>query len=679
VDILFNFLPFVFSSASKQGRYVEGLPLRTPLADTLTTHGRVFGLLEFEYPEMFHLENVGRQVFPYFEEMYYNKPCLSVHEHLLSCVRETQTWIEKQTVEYGSVESVDFSLCIGVIWGSALYVAKCGSIGLRLYRGASFGNIFDFDKSVGTTSVVSVSGYIENGDTIVLYNSAVDGSTFPVSTKELAPLDSSLLYAHLSTFFNASLEHIESGCVVGFHITSDVVPSLEDESLVVGEVEDNSVMIRSMEGIDQSFVNRQVNLDEELESADVAAIPKKRMPDMSGISSFFSKLKNNLRFKAVLAFFTKRRVFILGCMLLLLLVGLVLNGRDFEKKYSDEQRLLEVKTTTLPKIKELYDQGLYYANLNPDRAKGYLIEAKSSLATIDSEFKKDAEIQKLSQDVDAAYSVVTKVYDLSSIQPYFDLNVLNTKISGDRMNLSGEYLVVSDSKNNVVYSVGTVNKSGAPLIGPGDLDRLVSADGDGTNVYAVSNKGIGRAKKDDVKITSMLEAQSGWGQIADVRLFSGSLYLLDTLRNQIWKYIPEGDSFSTVRNYISSETEVDLHDAARFAIDGNVWVANKAGSVMKFTLGKPDTFSLATLDEPIGSLNSIFTDSDIDYLYLLDSSSGRVIVMNKKDGTYVSTYKSSSFIGSTDITLDVKNKHLYVLTPQRIFRTDLKEEVKESD
>ncbi len=672
MNVLYNFLPFVFTSTSSRGKYVEGLPLCTPGLDTLTTHGRLFGVLEITFPDVLQLEGIGKQVFPYFEELYYKNPTISVHEHLISCMRETQVWIEKQLREYGSMGGLDYSLCMGVVWGGAMYAVRSGSLVLRLYRDDTFGMIFDTDN-VGSIAT-SVSGYIESGDTIVLYNSVIDGNLFPVSLKNVFVVDDQVKYNKLSELFGDPIESVVSGCVLGFLIDGEQVPSPEEDALVMGEMVDGEVFIPPAYSEEAELIEKEIIADE-------LHLRDKKVINENVFLTLTSKIKKpkfleGFHPRKTLSFFTRKRVFVMGCMFLLLFVGLVITGKDFEKKYSNNQKIEEAKKVTIPKIKEMYTQGLYYADLNPERAKNYLNDAKRSLDGLDSIIAADSDVQKLKEDVRIAYGVVTKVFDLSTLSPYFDMSVLSTKVVGKKIAINKDYLIVSDVTNSVVYKIGILNKSGVPLIGPTDLESLVSAEGDGAVVYGVSRRGIAKVKENESNVKHPLEGQSSWGTLTDVQVFGGSVYVLDSGNNQIWKHIPEGEGFSTVRNYVSSDSVVDFTDASSFAIDGSVWVAKKSGEVLKFSSGKPDSFFLSTIDDPIIELSAIYTDEKTEYLYLLDKIGGRVVVMNKKDGMYVATYKSSSFVGAEDLAVDTTAKQLFVLTSQKIFKTEIKEEPK---
>jgi hypothetical protein len=674
MDVLYEFQPFVFSSTSSAGVYVEGLPLKSPIGDLLDSHGRICGLFQLRFPAVIGLERTAKEILPFFVSTFYGRECTSVHNHLLECLQETQTYLEKSIMDFSSIEGIDYSLCIGVLWGSVLYVARFGgSVGLRIYRKDTFGNLFVVDQTSGSHSIVSASGYVEHNDVIAFYNDQTDGASFPLSTASLIGLDEQHSYARLTGYFGTQVLQKPSSCVCGVYIKPTLVPSIEDEQIIFKDldVEERTTLVNE----DTSDIDEKVIKDNLIDRQNQAKMFETPAALKNFRAKIFSRLHSPEIFKnrfGFLKFFTHSRIFFISCSMLILFVGLVVSGKDYEKVVKNEKALELQKTELLPQIDTAYKQGLYYAELNPTRAKEYLIDAKKLLSNFSNP---DADISKLVAEVDSAYATVTKTYLLDSISPYFDLSAVNAEAQGSRISLYDSVLVVSDKKNNVVYQIGSESRSAKAIIGSTDVIGLIGADGFDGTVYSVSSQGIARYEDKSSKVTRLLDGQTSWGEIVDIQLFGGNVYLLDQTNNQIWKYIPEESGFAAPRNYISSDSVVGLQDATSFSIDGNVWVGTSQGEVIKFYSGKRDPFSLSGIDGGLLSIDSVFTDADSDFLYLLDSKLGRVVVVNKKDGNYVSSYQSKSFVGATDIALNVKSKYLYVLNNQKIFRTEIREAV----
>lgn len=669
MDTLLNFQPFVFSSSTMPGKFVEGLPLVNFSDDSLlVSHGRVFGLVSCKFPEEYTVDYTG-DVLPFFQESYYKNDCESVQERLVTTVNETVKFLEKKIDENNDL--VDFSLIVGVVKESVLYVARFGyDTALRLYRNDTFGNLFEIENSNENKSIVSFSGYLQPGDVICLYNDPIESRLFPISLSELISLETSVRYSRFEQYFSEPYQSVLGSCIVGFYIDSAATLDVVTDRVDLVEVERN---LFKEDVVEEEFLPKVTeNLNRSKFISSEASIRGFSSKIITSIDR--SKITQILR-KCV-AVFTKQRVFILGCMLLILFGGLVVAGKDYENEFKQEKQSAVISSELLPKIEEAYKQGLYYAELNPDRAKNYLNEAKRFISQFDSVTLQKSDIQKIISDVDSAYGAVTKTYMLGEIVPYFDLSTVNSGNNGDVFSLAGSSLLISDYLRNSVYRVGTETRSATAIIGPADLDGLVGADGDDSVTYAVSaEKGIVRTEGASSKVERMAEASSSWGELVDAQLFANNIYVLDKLNSQIWKHVFEGNGFGAARGYVSSDETVDLSDAVGFSIDGNVWIAKASGDIIKLYSGKRDPFILSGIDGGLSGVKAIYTSSELDNLYILDSSNTRVVVVSKKDGGYLSTYASSVFGDASDVLVDVKSKQIYVLAKQKIYRFEMREEV----
>ncbi len=118
---------------------------------------------------------------------------------------------------------------------------------------------------------------------------------------------------------------------------------------------------------------------------------------------------------------------------------------------------------------------------------------------------------------------------------------------------------------------------------------------------------------------------------------------------------------------------MDLSDAVSFSVDGNVWIGKKSGGIVKLYSGKQDNFSVTGVDGDLTNVKAVYTDDGMDYLYILDDVNSRILVVSKKDGSYLSSYMSPDFKNASDMVVDTKNKLLYVLAQQKVFKVEVKE------
>ena len=107
------------------------------------------------------------------------------------------------------------------------------------------------------------------------------------------------------------------------------------------------------------------------------------------------------------------------------------------------------------------------------------------------------------------------------------------------------------------------------------------------------------------------------------------------------------------------------------AIDGYIYVLKNDGEITKFLEGRPTDFEVQNLPDPLNNPTVIFTDTDTNYLYVLDKGNGRVIVLNDK-GEFTAQYVGEELKEATGIYADEANNKGYFLSGQRIYQFNLK-------
>ncbi|MBU2524331.1 hypothetical protein KKG71_04010, partial [Patescibacteria group bacterium] len=166
-----------------------------------------------------------------------------------------------------------------------------------------------------------------------------------------------------------------------------------------------------------------------------------------------------------------------------------------------------------------------------------------------------------------------------------------------------------------------------------------------------------------------------WKPAADLKAFSSKIYLLDTVGNQIWKYTRRRDNYSTADKYIT-EADIDLSKAIDITIDGSVYVLNKDGSIERYYGGIKE--KLLIRKEPLSELvnpTKIYTEFEMQQLYILEPSSQRVLVYNKepKTGnlTYIYQVKFPELKNIRDFHIDKGASKIYVLDSNKIYESAL--------
>ncbi|MFA5792615.1 MAG: hypothetical protein WC897_01955 [Candidatus Gracilibacteria bacterium] len=158
-----------------------------------------------------------------------------------------------------------------------------------------------------------------------------------------------------------------------------------------------------------------------------------------------------------------------------------------------------------------------------------------------------------------------------------------------------------------------------------------------------------------------------WSNGVDLATYSSKLYILDPANNQIWKYQRGNTGYGSAQEYNSSGT--DISSAVSIAIDGNAWVLLNDGSLLKFLSGELVDYAIkkTPLTGTIGA-TQVYTELEMNQLYLMDPSGKRVLVFDKSaktgDLTYSSQYVFDDLAGTmTDMYVD-KDRNVILFTTE---------------
>jgi hypothetical protein len=338
-------------------------------------------------------------------------------------------------------------------------------------------------------------------------------------------------------------------------------------------------------------------------------------------------------------------------------------------------------TSAMSDAQHAFDEGVALLTLNPVKGRERLTTAKQLL---------DPYVQKVSgqttqgHDLSSLYQKITDNLTQAmqvaqiTISPFYDVSLLKKGAVASSMAIDGSTAVIGDQVTGTVYSLDITSKN-ASIIGGGDTLAdlsLVAIHAD--TYYALTKEGIIQIGPSDKKSILVVKTNDAWGTISSIVSFGGNLYLLDTAKSRIWKYVATdtaapagGQGFSDIREYLNPDTLPDFSQAATMAIDGSVWLGTTNGKILRFTQGKENTFISKGVDPAFGTKLAVYTSDDAKNIYVLDSQNNRVVVLDK-DGTYLSQYRWKDAVTPSNLVVSEAQKKILLLSGGKIYSIDLK-------
>jgi hypothetical protein len=160
-----------------------------------------------------------------------------------------------------------------------------------------------------------------------------------------------------------------------------------------------------------------------------------------------------------------------------------------------------------------------------------------------------------------------------------------------------------------------------------------------------------------------------------IKAFSNRVYVLDAEGNQVWRYTRRRDTFDGAQAYLD-DGEVDIKNAVDMAIDGSVYILGSDGYITRLFQGGKEDFPIKK--QPVKEViapTKIFTEVEMNQIFLLEGNENRILVYNKDDRTggavYTGQYLFDDIEDIRDIYVDKDTNTLYMLTGDAVYRVTL--------
>lgn len=292
--------------------------------------------------------------------------------------------------------------------------------------------------------------------------------------------------------------------------------------------------------------------------------------------------------------------------------------------------------------------------------------------------------QTAKSQIAQAQAAIDRIDNVIRVQPKLLWNFRSNGLH--RLAVSGISLYALDRGTNKIDRF-TLNTAGDGLEGNGPESDILSLGGP-TNAQLPSVL-IDMAWQDssDKRSTSSLiilhqgglieySPSFGWNPLnfgtntvpvnaRRVRSFIGNLYVLDPATNQILRYSPQNDGYPNKPENYFEQPQPILAKAVDMAIDGSIYVVTNDGQVTKYLGGKPDTFQVTGLPEPLQRLGVIAVDSTVNgsSVYIAEQGANRIVQL-RPDGKFVRQLRATepAFNAIEDMLVDEANSRLFVVS-----------------
>lgn len=158
---------------------------------------------------------------------------------------------------------------------------------------------------------------------------------------------------------------------------------------------------------------------------------------------------------------------------------------------------------------------------------------------------------------------------------------------------------------------------------------------------------------------------NGHQQNSAVNIYSGRLYVLDNNAKQIFRYRRQGNNLTDGTSWLKQSLALGGKD---LALDGSLYLLTDK-NVQKFNQGSLANFSISGLWPELQ--RATFLTLGNQFIYILEPTQNRLIIINKKTGQLDRQYYSPLLQNAKATVVNQNERHAYILIGEEIKFIDL--------
>jgi len=369
----------------------------------------------------------------------------------------------------------------------------------------------------------------------------------------------------------------------------------------------------------------------------------------SRTSSWFSSLskKNRLLFVA------------LSAVVIILFVSI--GATNLARKQQAATNNYNNLVSTIEEKQNQIDNYLSYGN--EDGAKSLLIEAQTLLSYLPKDKKDQIDTYaRLEGNLNTRADKLQKIVRIDKAEKTNDLSGLQVSsiifADGKIFAAGGKnlYGITPKSSASTKFEIASATNLSNPQF---DKKSLIYY-WDNTNLAKFDLK---TNQSSLINVTPELSAAAA----NSFKIFGSNLYLLAKDKNQIYRSTADNSGYSIKTDWL--KPAIDLSRTGDFYVDGNVYVLNKNGEVLKFYKGVKADFAAGPIVPVMTSASKIIVGTK--YIYIFEASTKRLAVLALVDGHLMNQYQASSLSNIKDFAVDEANKTAYFLDSDMIYKIPL--------
>lgn len=359
---------------------------------------------------------------------------------------------------------------------------------------------------------------------------------------------------------------------------------------------------------------------------------------------------------------------VIGILIVIITLGFSVSLLSKSQAKNKEQKAYNDALIKIENIIERADGAIIYKDKN--QARTLYINALSLIDKLPNDSaERIKKINDLKINIRNATNEIRNMVNIPNPALIADLAVINDGLFANSFtNLEKElYVHASDER---IYKFDRTQKlfkaSSTQLEKTGA--QIIASSANKNFVYSIDQNGFTYSHEPKSLSQEKIELEKTI-KSTDIAAYANRLYLLEPTENgegQIYRYSGSGSNFSKPEQWIKAKT-TNLNNAVSLAVDGTIFVLKKSGKVIRYISGSEVGWNAGIVDPPITSATDIWTDTESNFIYIMEPSTKRIVVFEKETGDFVVQYKSTAFSEMVDFLVDESDYTIYIMSGSKLY------------
>lgn len=301
-------------------------------------------------------------------------------------------------------------------------------------------------------------------------------------------------------------------------------------------------------------------------------------------------------------------------------------------------------------------------------AKQSLAQALDLMSQLPNSKKYKDDKEKIQKRIDDLQKLLQKIAYLENLNTVADLSQQNPSAAIAALAKASNYIFAFDNQNQNIYRIDLVKKQTLARQLPSNFNgvrKIMATDENNIIILNGSSELYKYNWETNLAENNLINSET----ITDLSVYGGKLYSLKADQDQIFKHFPISGGFNSGSAWIKDGT--DVKKAVALAIDGGIYTIDSDGAIKYLLNGRAQIVNFSALTTPLNSPKQIESESDSNYLFILDQNNQRVAVLEKNSGNVKIQYLAKEFADLKSMIVESHEKKIYLLSDKKIYLIDI--------